>query len=130
MASSSNSDVSESESALTWNEDVVVELNRKNKPGVRLLRDQVQQYLEEAKLSDWDTPVLSWWGSNESKFPAIAKLARLVLAVPATSAASESAFSFSNLVISARRSSISPFHASQVLFVHDNYELVEKFLLQ
>lgn len=90
---------------------------------------EISEYFEEAKSCNWDTEVLSWWGTNEGNFPTLAKLARLVLAIPATSAAAESAFSISSCVITAKRSKISPFKASQILFIHDNYNIVQKYLL-
>lgn len=90
---------------------------------------EIEEYFEAAKSSDLSVEVTNWWGMNESKFPSIAKLARLVLAIPATSAAPESAFSISSCVITAKRSSISPYRASQVLFVHDNFDLIKKFNL-
>lgn len=98
-------------------------------PISRTLREEIESYFEESRTCGWDTEVLKWWGTNEGQYPKLSKLSRLVLAVPATSAASESAFSFGGCVITARRSSISPFNASQVLFVHDNFELIQKYLL-
>lgn len=95
----------------------------------RSLEVEVQEYFEMARSSNLECEVLNWWGSNEGQFPTIAKLARLVLAIPATSAAAESAFSISYCVVTAKRSSISPFKASQILFVHDNFELLQKFNL-
>lgn len=95
----------------------------------RQLREEINEYFASAKSCSWDTEVLKWWGINENNFPVVAKLARLILAIPATSAAAESAFSISSCVITAKRSRISPFKASQILFVHDNYDLINKYLL-
>lgn len=94
----------------------------------RPLREEIQMYFEAAKSCTWDTQLLSWWSENESNFPVLAKLARFVLGIPATSAAAETAFSISSCVITAKRSKISPFAASQILFVHDNYDLVTNHL--
>lgn len=100
-----------------------------NRPLRRGLYEEINEYFEAAKSCSWETEVLKWWGTNESNFPQISKLARLVLAVPATSAAAESAFSVSSCVVTPKRSKLSPFKASQVLFVHDNYDIVEKYSL-
>lgn len=97
-------------------------------PVRRTLRDEANEYFDEARMTGRSSGVLKWWGKHDQKFPVLAKLARLVLAIPATSAASESAFSISSCVISARRSNIAPYNASQILFVHDNYDLVQKYL--
>lgn len=102
---------------------------RQNLQQVRTLREEVNDYMDAAKSCTWNIEVLKWWGVNEGKFPILSKLARLVLAIPATSAVSESSFSTSGCVITPRRSKISPFNASQILFVHDNFEIVNKFLL-
>lgn len=95
----------------------------------RTFREEITDYFEEAKLMNRRSSgsVLKWWGMNQERFPTLAKLARFVLAIPATSAAAESAFSIGANVITARRSSLSPFNAGQIMFVHDNYDLVQKF---
>lgn len=98
-------------------------------PVRRPLTMEIEEYFDAAKQSSLETELLKWWAMNEMKFPTIAKLARMVLAIPGTSAAPESAFSISACVITAKRSRISPFRASQVLFIHDNFEIVQKFQL-
>lgn len=95
----------------------------------RTLSMQTEDYFEAAKSADLNIEVTNWWSMNEKKFPAIARLARLALAIPATSAAAESAFSIGSCVITAKRNRISPFTASQVLFVHDNFDKMQQFEL-
>lgn len=84
------------------------------------LREEIHEYFEAAKSCAWDTEVLKWWGTNEGSFPVLAKLARLVLSIPATSSAD---------AVTAKRSRISPSKMSQALFVRDNYDLINKHLL-
>ncbi|GJX89123.1 zinc finger BED domain-containing protein RICESLEEPER 2-like protein [Tanacetum coccineum] len=50
----------------------------------------------------------SWWKQNEARFPVIAAMARDILAIPASTVASESAFSTGGRVLDAFRSSLTP----------------------
>ena len=51
--------------------------------------------------------ILQWWSEREAAFPQIAVVARMLLAVPATSALSERVFSYAGFMSSGRRASIS-----------------------
>ncbi|KAG7572298.1 Ribonuclease H-like superfamily [Arabidopsis suecica] len=62
--------------------------------------------LKNALGMDYD--VLSWWRRNSAKFPILSKLARDVLAIQVSSAASESAFSTSGRVLDPYRSCLTP----------------------
>lgn len=102
---------------------------QESEPAILSVREQINEYFEEAKTCAWNTQILNWWSTNERKFPVLAKLARLVLSFPATSASPESAFSIGSCAITAKRSQISPFNAAQVLFAHDNFDFVQNYLL-
>lgn len=67
--------------------------------------------------------VLLFWKNNEFVYPTLAKLAKIILAKPATSAKSESSFSVAGALITSRRSTIHPLRAEKTLFIHDNYHL-------
>jgi hypothetical protein len=70
-------------------------------------RCELQQYLEEAfhpHTPDFD--ILKWWAVNSARFPILGSIARDVLAVPASSVASESAFSTCGRIITDHRSSL------------------------
>ena len=47
--------------------------------------------------------ILTWWKSATETYPKLAKLARIVLAIPATSTPSERVFSVAGLTINAKR---------------------------
>lgn len=64
--------------------------------------------------------VLEWWSENEKEFPTMAKLARKLLAIPASSASSERAFSAAGNAVSQRRTALDPQTVNDVLFVHSN----------
>ena len=57
---------------------------------------------------DEDFEILTWWRSHEIQFPVLAKIARDVLVVPASTIASESAFSAGRRVLDEKRSSLAP----------------------
>lgn len=65
--------------------------------------------------------VLLFWKSQESNFPNIAKIAKVLLAIPATSAKSESCFSSAGALLCSRRAAIEPLRAEKILFIHDNF---------
>lgn len=69
--------------------------------------------------------VLKFWHEEEKHFPLMAAVAKVLLCKPATSAASESAFSVAGALLSKRRASIDPFRARKILFIHDNYEMLQ-----
>jgi len=61
-------------------------------------QQQLATYLAELTLSHSQNP-LSWWATNHQKYPSVATVARWLLAVPATSVASERLFSKAGNVI-------------------------------
>jgi hypothetical protein len=67
-----------------------------------------------------DTP-LQWWAANKDIYPMLSQVARLLLAVPATSVSSERLFSKAGAIISDRRSKLSPQHAEQLCFLSQNW---------
>ncbi|TVU23008.1 hypothetical protein EJB05_32734 [Eragrostis curvula] len=66
---------------------------------------ELDSYLEENPIprSD-DFDLLGWWKSNSTKWPVLSRMARDVLTTPASSVASESAFSTGQRVVSDFRS--------------------------
>jgi hypothetical protein len=68
--------------------------------------------------------VLTFWRQNESSYPKMSAVAKVILGVPATTAKSESAFSIAGCLLQRRRASIEPMRAEKILFIHDNYDLL------
>jgi hypothetical protein len=52
--------------------------------------------------------ILNWWKVNSTKFPVLAHIACIVLAIPITTVASESAFSTKGRVLDPFQSSLAP----------------------
>ena len=68
---------------------------------------------------------LLWWKQNEHKFPILARLARIYLAVQPSSAPSERIFSAASRLLSARRSTMDPVFAGKAFFVGRNWDWFE-----
>ena len=71
------------------------------------------------------TDPLGWWKDNHHRFPILAKMARIYLAVQPTSAPAERVFSRASRLLSANRSAMSPELASKTFFVSENWEFFE-----
>uniref|UniRef100_G3N6T4 HAT C-terminal dimerisation domain-containing protein n=1 Tax=Gasterosteus aculeatus TaxID=69293 RepID=G3N6T4_GASAC len=71
------------------------------------IRNEVLMYFGEQPLSKTESP-LSWWKSNEARFPALASLAKSFLCIPATSTSSERLFSAAGNIASKKRASLTP----------------------
>ena len=63
---------------------------------------ELDLYLEERNVgisSKQKFDILAWWKMNETRFPTLSKVAKVILTAPATSVASESAFSTGGRVL-------------------------------
>lgn len=64
---------------------------------------EISRFICATRVGDRNMDALEWWRTNQGSFPAIAKLARDVLAIQATSVPSESTFPLAEHVGSPRR---------------------------
>ena len=69
--------------------------------------------------------VLSYWRSNQSRFPELALLVRKYLSAPASSVPSEQLFSKAGLVYDPQRSRLDPTRAEKLLFIKANLPLFD-----
>ncbi|KAL5728395.1 hypothetical protein ACHQM5_001486 [Ranunculus cassubicifolius] len=82
--------------------DLIVGGESSRSPSVKA---ELDHYLEEnvfPRSNDFD--ILNWWKANGVKYPTLQLIARDILAIPASTVASESAFSTSGRVVSPHRS--------------------------
>jgi hypothetical protein len=70
---------------------------------------------------------LTWWKSNEIKFPLLSHLAQRILCIPATSAPSERVFSSAGLTIAKDHARLAPQTANELVFLHDALPAIKKF---
>ncbi|KAL0404464.1 UNVERIFIED_CONTAM: Zinc finger BED domain-containing protein DAYSLEEPER [Sesamum radiatum] len=84
-------------------------------------KSELESYLEEARFPRAETfNILDWWKTNSPRLPILEKIARDILAVPATTIASESAFSVGGRVIDESRTCLLP-DAIEALIVADDW---------
>ncbi|PLW09422.1 hypothetical protein PCANC_17622 [Puccinia coronata f. sp. avenae] len=83
---------------------------------------KISQYRKEEPEQE-GTSILQYWFTRRKKFPTLAKMARIFLAIPATSAASERVFSKGRRIVSWQRSSLKPQSLEELLCVKEWYQL-------
>jgi hypothetical protein len=71
-----------------------------------------------------DDAALKWWANNTGKYPHLSQVARVHLSISATSVSSERLFSKTGMIISERRTSLTPEHAEQIAFLSQNWHVV------
>lgn len=74
------------------------------------IKDEVDKYLLEAAEdpANLKFDLLGWWKENAPRYPILSQIARDVFAVPASTVASESAFSLGKRVVDPFRASLTP----------------------
>ncbi|XP_053330133.1 E3 SUMO-protein ligase ZBED1-like [Spea bombifrons] len=87
-------------------------------------RRQLEDYIVEPVCKRSTDPLL-WWKNNQHRFPALAKLARRYLAIPATAAGPQRAFSARLGPMVQRRAALDPRHVDAILFLHHNADLLD-----
>jgi len=96
-----------------------------NSPLPDVLREQVilqlKQYKGQRQVSI-DTNPLAWWAQRKDSMPLLWKYARMVLAIPATSAPSERAFSSAGNLVTQKRARLSGDKVEEILMVKENMD--------
>ena len=77
---------------------------------------------------DYDLNPLGWWRTNHDLYPSISKIAKKVLSIPSTSAASERVFSSGGGTITKLRSSLHSDNAADLIFLKGSWGVVEEFI--
>ena len=73
---------------------------------------------------------LEWWETNSRCFPNLARVAGVVLAVPATAASSERMWSEAGLVVRAKRASMDPTNVAMSVFYRAVFHFEERYGLE
>ncbi|CAI8586093.1 unnamed protein product [Vicia faba] len=85
-------------------------------------KTEIESYLQETwvpcvKTIEFD--ILGWWKVNLTRYPILESIAREVLSIPASTIASESAFSNGGRVISDYRTCLTPKMVEALVFMQD-----------
>jgi len=86
--------------------------------------DKVEEYLKEDKIPYNQCP-FNWWLNKKSKYPVLTKMARIFLAIPATSTSSERLFSDAGNLLTSKRSRIDSELFKRMMFLKKNATKVE-----
>ena len=81
--------------------------------------NEVEEYLKEDKIIHNQCP-FNWWLNKKDKYPILAKMARIHLAIPATSTPSERLFSDAGNLLSAKRTKINSELFKSIMFLKRN----------
>jgi hypothetical protein len=87
--------------------------------------DEVEEYLKEDKIKFSQDP-FEWWANKKSKYPILSRLARIYLAVPATSTSSERLFSDAGNLLTAKRSRMNSEFFKRIMFLKRNMSKISK----
>lgn len=81
-----------------------------------------REYLKYTAISDIVDDPLLWWKTHEKTFPYLSALSKVMLAIPASSGATETHFSESGFLITKKKATIDPLTVTKVMFIHDNFD--------
>ncbi|WAR31598.1 ZBED1-like protein [Mya arenaria] len=108
---------------MDWLSDVIV-VGESSVPVVDLVQEELNRYLlSERRATDSKLTLLQWWKENEFQFPRLAKIAKSVLAVPASSVPSERVFSLAGNIVSKKRARMKPELVDMLIFLKMNRKL-------
>ena len=95
--------------------------------GLSKIKKEMATY-ESFSFASRKCDVLAWWKAHEEHLPVLAKIARKILAIPASSAKSERVFSTGGLVVTAKRGRLSPSKVEDLILLKQNLSRVRDFL--
>ncbi|XP_057209322.1 zinc finger BED domain-containing protein 4 isoform X1 [Triplophysa rosa] len=89
------------------------------------IHQQLENYIAEPLCRRSLSP-LQWWRNKEHRFPAVARLARKYLSIPATAVSADRAFAPSESPVTQRRATLGSKHLDHILFLHQNTDYVDQ----
>ena len=83
-------------------------------------RLELDRYLDEPRLArSMELDILSFWKSNQFRYPVLASMACDILAVPVSTVASEASFSVGGRILDSFRSSLKPNTVEALVCIRD-----------
>ena len=89
------------------------------KSPLELAQAQVTQYKSEPAIPLHQNPLV-WWKAHCYRYPLVAKVARSLLCIPATSVPSERVFSTAGDIVTQQRASLKSKHVDMMIFLKKN----------
>ena len=80
--------------------------------------DEVDQYMKSKASKDKDLDILQWWSDHKNKYSTLAILSAYYLAISASSAPSERAFSAAGQTINEHHTNLNPETINSILILH------------
>ncbi|KAJ8355180.1 hypothetical protein AAFF_G00088070 [Aldrovandia affinis] len=87
-------------------------------------KDEMNDYLQDH--TKVDSGPLAWWEKNEDRYPKLARAAKHLLSIPATSTPSEQIFSKAGFIVNKTKSSLLPKNVDKLVFLCHNMERLGK----
>ena len=78
-------------------------------------------------MASKDVDILQWWKKHESVLPLLAKIAKRVLAIPASSAKSERVFSTGGNIVTAKRNRTASKKVEALILIKENQAKIDAF---
>ncbi|XP_055056459.2 E3 SUMO-protein ligase ZBED1 isoform X1 [Misgurnus anguillicaudatus] len=88
------------------------------------IHQQLENYIAEPLCRRSLSP-LHWWRNKEHRFPAVARLARKYLSIPATAVSADQAFAAKESPVTQRRATLGSKHLDHILFLHQNTDYAD-----
>jgi hypothetical protein len=85
----------------------------------RSVQEEVRMYMIESPIGR-NANALEWWKVNHHRLPNLSRIARALLAIPATSVNSERLNSTSGNIVTRRRCNLLSEHVAELTFIHEN----------
>ena len=89
--------------------------------------DKEMSTFEQMPNQDRNTNPLDFYRINEGSLPLLAKAARTIFAIPASSSKSERAFSKGTRTVSKARTSLAPEKAEDLVVINENEDKINEF---
>lgn len=123
----STSQVAAASTSIAESMNILLASSSDEEPEAELSKEvsvMIEEYLKCKRLEAHEDP-LAWWHDNCKNFPFLAELARIYLACPSTSVASERLFSGAGMIYDEKRSKLSPERAQKLLFLKHNLPIIK-----